>query len=282
MSKTISFFADNGAIGDQAFNICQIRDICEYYGVKGLDLYTYRKFLHNIEGKLYVKESNPDVFYIWSQCKYINNINFIDYLDNNSSKKMKNNYDLYIDRPKDEMVSEQHKISEYLSLTPMPKSQYIGKKVAIFQPVSVINRPGEIFKKYLVRWDLSLRILIEKGYTIYMIGSENDFDLVKKYNLVQDSCLSYIENLCGKIKMIDAIKLVLYRADFVIGCDSWATTYGIAERIPTAVSWGPKLEAGGRESKLPFYLGNKDIYINRWASKGDADGFIFEWIIKNF
>lgn len=264
--KKISFFADNGPIGDQAFNICQIHDICEYYGIPGLDLYTYRKFLHNVHGYIYVKESNPDVFYLWSQCKYINSINFIDYTNKDCGKQMIENYDLFIDCPDDEIISDTHKISDYLSLIPMAESQYIGRKVAIFQPVSVLHRPGEMFKDYLVKWNSSLKALIDKNYSIYMIGSERDFEIVQEYQLVPKKLFPYIENLCGKIKMIDAIRLLLYRADFVLGCDSWAVAYGIANRIPTAVSWGPKIEAGGREGKLPFYLGNKDIYLNRWAS----------------
>ena len=260
-----NFYIENGALGDQAFFLCHIYSLCNYFKVPSVDIFSERYFcyIHPDEPPQY-KKPNQAVLFLWTQCRRINSIRFL--------WSQEPNFFQYC--PKDRL-STFHRISEWLDplerITPLE-----GEKKCVFQPVSIQMKSKKLLGEYLCPWNHCIDALLNNGYSIYMIGSKEDEQYLP--DLIDKKYMPKINNLINKISLTDALEMVLYQADFVLSCDSWAGVWGIANRVPTACAWGPRMEAGQDDYVLD-YLGNRDVYSFDWSSKKEVtDRALAKWI----
>jgi hypothetical protein len=256
----LHIFAESGAIGDQALNLCRINAAL----VKG----GYQKAIIHTSSILHANgidiPINPDVLKIWERTKFIKEV----IIDNNCGSPKE---DFKIQEPMDFL--EINDIREWVDLKDFIPD-FTGEKIALFQPISLKLKPKDHINDYIPVWNLCLKTLIRKGYEIFMVGSENDpIDLC-----VDKEFLPYINNKCGKWSVLESIAFTIYCSDFVLSCDSWAGLWGIASQKKTAIAWGHRME-NNIDFWVSNFLGNKNYYKYGWSSQKDyCDAFLAEYI----
>ena len=257
-----------------------------YYHMKsqkkdGLIIHTGKDLWHTHAG-LY-GPSQKDIFQFWSCFNFVKGIMFdMDQRDLNGNAD-KSLYDVLplLDCGYDDEYKLD--ISKKINFNLFPsrfENTYI-KKIAVFQPVSLLNKPEQFKQDFVCKLSETIKTVAEKGYTIIAIGSASDrehyealyHDLPYKHKIVE---------LFDSINMFQAIDLVMNHADLVVSCCSWSAWYGIASRTKTAMALGPLMEKGKEDSKYVDLMKNKDVFFMDYSSKKEeTDLSISNWILQN-
>ena len=66
------------------------------------------------------------------------------------------------------------------SLFPDSNLKISGSKIAVFQPLSLKNKPTELVNDYICEWSESVKQLLEKKYKIYLIVSKDNLKECEK------------------------------------------------------------------------------------------------------
>lgn len=263
--------------GDQMFNLMASRQLAPE---KNIVIHTWKdawsgrtSSWHNID---------YNILKFWASISFVKGIVFdMDQRNPISLGSENSSYHVHIALSNfyDDEFSFNIKNSIDFSNFPRFESSPYKNKIAAFQPISLLHKNKDsIESDYISPWDKCIKFLLNKGYEIIAIGSDEDNEDIKKYypTLLTDYP---IKNLIGKINMFESIDLVMNHASFVLSCDSWSGWYGIASGKKVAV-------AGTRiiESEITYVhaLGNKSAYKLEFAhDKEKCDANLAEWIKDN-
>lgn len=249
-------YAETAAIGDTAFNLCRFNAAMHATNSYKVIVHTRKDFAANNR----VLQSNPNVIEIYKKTNFIENVVFDEenYLGKEYFHCLSHNNILnWID------------LQEYI---PEKKS----KKTILFQPISLKFKPKEHINDYIPVWKRCIDCLLRKNYEIIMVGGLDDpLDLC-----IESKHFNRINNKCGKWTILQSIAYLLYEADAVLSCDSWAGIWGIAARKPTAISWGYRME-NNIDWWATNFLGNRDVYKYGWSSQKDyCDALLADFLSK--
>tara|TARA_R110000824_G_scaffold395424_1_gene596048 strand:- start:7336 stop:8196 length:861 start_codon:yes stop_codon:yes gene_type:complete len=277
----LHIFTPAGMWGDQILNLFASHYHMENMGKKGLILHTGKDLFATHHHSYAPIES--DILKFWTTFDFVKGILFDVDQRSLPQDACDSNYDIFpfLDFPYDD--DYKCDLANHIDFSLFPESSLkvtTDTKVAVFQPISLKNKPPLLKNDFICEWELSVNQLIAKGCTIYVIGGAED---TENYNTLypQFSDRKQIINLMGKISMFEAINLVMNKADFVLSCCSWSAWYGIASRTKTAFAAGPLLE-DGTDGKYLNLIKNKDIFYMDYSSKKrQADTNISQWIKKN-
>jgi hypothetical protein len=253
----LHIYAETGAIGDTALNLCRINVALSNSNCEKAVVHTSPILKAN---GLQIK-TNPIVHEILKRTSFIREVvTDVDHNDRESFTKSKI-YGVPIHQPFE--FREKNNILDWVDLKEfIPEKSEV--KTALFQPISLKTKPKKHLDDYIPVWDRCLKTLIKKGYRIVMVGAEDDpIDLC-----VNKKHMSHIVNQCGSWSMLESIAFTLYEADVVLSCDSWAGLWGAAARKPTAIAWGYRME-NNIDYWVTNFLGNRDIYEYGWSSQKD-------------
>ena len=266
--------------GDQILNFYAIKYCLEKYKKSKVIIHTGKTALNpHLEMPF---PCDQGILKLWSSFSFVEGILFDCRQSHLHKDARKSNYEWFPFL--NEGIPDDYNIdlSKDINFSLFPKRfEPMGhSKIAVFQPISLKNKPQNLKNDFICSWDQSVKQLINKNYFIYVIGSSEDAnqcdifypDLLKDNNII---------NLMGKLDMLEAIDLVMNHASFVLSCCSWSAWYGIASRTLTAFAAGPMLEKG-HDDKYIRLIKNKDIFYMDYSSKKEeADSNIQEWIMLN-
>lgn len=253
----LHIFCESGAFGDAALNLCRA-NIAMTNGNYDKTIIHTTKFLKTATG-LEIP-SNPDVCEIWKRTNFVKEIVFdMDY-DDPSSFDVSKKYGKLIQSPME--FRDDNDIKQWVDLTEFTPDYKKETKTVLFQPISLKTKPKDHLDDYIPVWNRCLKTVIQKGYKIVMVGAADDpIDLC-----VNKEFLPYIDNMCGKWSILEAIAFTLYKADLIISCDSWAGIWGAAAKKPSAIAWGYRME-NNIDFWVTGFLGNRDYYKFGWSSQ---------------
>lgn len=270
--------------GDQILNLFSCYYHMQNMGKEGMVIHTAKEF-YNPHHHSYTP-ADKDIIKFWTTFNFVKGILFD--VDQRSLPTDIDQSKYFIFPYLDYPYNEDYicKFSETINFSLFPSSSFEidDDKAAIFQPISLKNKPskhvGFTINDFICEWDCCIKELLFKGYKIYAIGSQEDEEKYKElYPALHDN--SHIVNLMGKISMFEAINLVMNKASFVLSCDSWAGWYGIASRVKTGYAAGPLIESGQDKQYLEL-IKNKDIFYMDYSSKKqETDKSIANWISEN-
>tara|TARA_R100001198_G_C5219405_1_gene202085 strand:+ start:126 stop:995 length:870 start_codon:yes stop_codon:yes gene_type:complete len=280
----LHIFSPTGMWGDQILNLFS----CYYHmvntGKEGIIIHT-AKDLFDTHHKRYVS-TDKNILKFWSTFNFVKGIIFDVDQRTLPTDAQNSNYNLFphLNLPYDDNF--QYDLSNEINFSLFPKRFTYDidqkSKIAVFQPVSLKNKPVELKKDFIATWDKSVSSLLEKKYKIYAVGSSEDLDLVHEiYGHKSFLYLDNVINLMGCLDIFESIELVMKKADFVLSCDSWAGWYGIASRKKTAYAAGPLIE-NGTDSHYLNCIKNKDVFFMDYSSKKEeTDKNMAKWIQNN-
>ena len=253
-------------------------------GKEGIIIHT-AKDLFDTHHKRYVS-TDKNILKFWSTFNFVKGIIFDVDQRTLPTDAQNSNYNLFphLNLPYDDNF--QYDLSNEINFSLFPKRFTYDidqkSKIAVFQPVSLKNKPVELKKDFIATWDKSVSSLLEKKYKIYAVGSSEDLDLVHEiYGHKSFLYLDNVINLMGCLDIFESIELVMKKADFVLSCDSWAGWYGIASRKKTAYAAGPLIE-NGTDSHYLNCIKNKDVFFMDYSSKKEeTDKNMAKWIQNN-
>ena len=280
-------FSPTGMGADQILTLFS----CHYHmlnmGKKGIIIHTSKDLFETHHDRFVNTEK--DILKFWSTFEFIKGIIFDVDQRTLPTDAAVSNYNIfpYLDFPYND--DYQCNLAEHIDFSLFPKrfNQNLNSnyKTAILQPVSLKNKPVALKNDFIAEWDESVAELIKKGYWIYMIGSDEDSQILRE---IHDSKLSsftdksQVTNLMGRLDMFESIDLVMNKADFVMSCCSWSGWYGIASRKKTAMAIGPLMEEGKTDRAYVNCMKNKDIFFMDYSSKKEeTDKNIARWIKDN-
>lgn len=254
--SNLHIYFETGAIGDTCFNLCRANIAMEHEGHDATIVHTSPIFKTNG----YEIKTNPNVAKILSKCNFIKSVEYdIDYNIKESfsySKKYQKN----IKQPM--FTRENNDLKSWIDLTEFLPPCEEKEKVAVFQPISLIQKPKQYLNDYIPVWDRCIRLLHEKKYKIYMVGAENDpIDLC-----IKPETQKLTINMLGKWSLLQSLSFTMYKADLIVSCDSWAAIWGPASKIQTFTAWGYRMENNIDTWALGF-LGNRQYYKFGWSSQ---------------
>jgi len=256
-------------------------------GKEGIVIHT-SKDLYNTHHKNYTN-TEKDILKFWSTIDFVKGIFFDVDQRTLQDDGINSDYEIFphLNYPYDDHYI--CNLSKHINFSFFPKrfTEKINSsdKIAVFQPISLKNKPKHLVADFVATWNKSVGELINKNYHIYLIGSSDDYFEAKKIygdKFTEEIVSPQITNLMGKLDMFEAIDLVMNKADFVLSCCSWAGWYGIASRKKTAMALGPLMEEGGIDKRHTDLIKNKDVFFVDYSSKKDkADNNIANWIQRN-
>lgn len=284
-------FTPSGLWGDQILNFFAINYCLNKYNYSEVIIHTAKDVLNPHHDLFY--PANGDILKFWSTFKFVKGIIFDMDQRTMYEDAGKSQYEWFPFLNEVIPPSYTYNLCQSIDFSLFPKSNFKmpfeQRPIAVFQPISLENKPKDSHEKFICSWSKSVKTLISKGYAVYMIGGGDDQRLLEKWNykLLEDrefkNAVSdgIIKNFIGKLTMFEAIYLVMNRASFVLSCCSWAAWYGIAARVKTAFCAGPVIEAG-LDDKYINLITNKDIFYMDYSSKKEyADESVSKWIREN-
>jgi len=256
----LHIYCETGAIGDIAISICRSHIAMEAWGHTKTIIHTSPIFRYGNPPQ--DKPYNSDCITILQHCNFIKDIVFECEHDKPETIQISKKYKCQITQPI--IYREKQNILDWINLKNfLPKEEFKGK-VAIFHPVSLANKPSKHLDDYIPEWDRCIKTLIQNGFTIVMVGGENDpIHLTMKKTTIEK-----INNKIGLWSQLESLAFLLYRADVVVSCDSWGAIWGPAARIPSAIAWGYRME-NNIDWWVTGFIGNKDCYKYSWSSQKD-------------
>lgn len=272
MSKDYHIYFETGAIGDTALNLCRANIAMSKRSLSSCIVHTSPIFQFG-NPKITVP-SNPDVIKILENTNFIKDVVFdIDYSDA-VSFRFSQKYQCPIEQPNE--FREYHDIKEWVDLKQFNPHFKTKSKVALFQPVSLKYKPQAYLDCYIPVWRRCVETLLKKKYHIIMVGSTEDpIDAC-----VPNALLNHIDSKIGIWEPLQSLAFLLYQADIVLSCDSWAGIWGAAARKPTAIAWGYRMEQN-IDFWVTGFLGNRDCYEYAWASQKDySDAYLANYLSK--
>ena len=254
-------------------------------GKEGVIIHT-AKDLFDTHHKRYIC-SDKNILKFWSTIKFVKGIIFDVDQRTLPTDAYESNYNFFspLNSPYDEDFK--YNLSNQIDFSLFPKrfSGHIDEnyKTAVFQPISLKNKPPELRNDFIATWDHSVSALIDKGYKILLIGSNDDLKVLD--DIYANSYFPYLDNtinLMGCLDIFESIELVMEKADFVLSCCSWSGWYGIAARKKTAMTLGPLMEENKKDRCFVDLMKNKDVFYMDYSSKKEeADKNIAKWIKDN-
>jgi hypothetical protein len=283
----LHIFSPTGMWGDQILNLFSSHYHMLNMGKKGIVIHT-SKDLFNTHHKTYTN-TEKDILKLWSTFNFVKGI-FFD-VDQRTLQEdgINNEYEMFPHLNYGYDDEYKCDLSQHINFSLFPKrfnnNLKEGYKTAVFQPISLKNKPSNLVNDFIAVWNKSVSALVEKGYWVYVIGTKEDYlEASKIYgpefklSLQKDG----ITNLMGSLSMFEAIDFVMNKSDFVLSCCSWSGWYGIASRTKTAMTLGPLMEEGAEDRKHVCLMKNKDVFFMDYSSKKEeADNNIAEWIKQN-
>ena len=266
-------YCECGALGDTAFNLCRAHTAMCSGGYKSTIVHTAPYFFINNSTQIPIQK---EVLEIWNNCNFVDKVEIDVNLLDQKSIYFSEKYNIKIEQPM--LTRSYNNALEWVDLKKyLPKFPNF-KKIAIFQPISLKYKPKSHLEDYIPTWNRCLSTLINHEYEIVMVGGKDD-QIEKTFD---QKLRSKIHNKIGKWSILEALSFLLYQADLVLSCDSWAAIWGIAARKKTFVSWGYRME-----QNIDFwatdFLGNRDCYSYGWSSQKDyCDAFLAAEIRKNY
>jgi hypothetical protein len=266
----LHIYAESGAIGDTALNLCRQHIALTAGNYEKAIIHT-TPFLIAANGVNI--PSNPTVHEIWRRTNFIKEVITDVEHGKEETFRFSKKHNKIIEHP---MISREYNdIREWVDLKDLCPDVK-GEKIAAFQPISLKMKPKDHLDDYIPVWDRCLRTLINKGYKIFMMGAEDD--PIKL--CVKDEFLPHIENRCGKWSILEAIAFTIYKANVVVSCDSWAGIWGAAARKKTAIAWGYRMEQN-IDFWVTNFLGNNDCYKYGWSSQKEyCDALLADYLSK--
>lgn len=263
-------YFETGAIGDTALNLCRA-----HIGMKNRNLQScvvHTSPIFKFGDPKIVVPSNPDVIEIIKNTNFIQEIVYdIDY-DKAESFKISKKYNCPIYQPNE--FRNYHNIKEWVNLEKYLLPIEIKKKLAIFQPISLKYKPIQHLEDYIPVWKRCLEALLAKDYHIVMVGGpEDQIELC-----VPNEIRQYLDNKIQVWSPLNSLAFLLYQADFILSCDSWAAIWGAAARKHTAIAWGYRME-NNIDFWVTGFLGNQDCYKYGWSSQKEfCDIYLSDFI----
>jgi hypothetical protein len=261
------------ALGDTAFNLCRANiGMCNGNYTSTIIHTAPNFYIHEGSSEIPIKE---EILEIWNNCNFVDkveiDINLFDQQTLCFSEKYKVPIQENFDTRNYNNVLDWVNLKQYLPVFPS------FEKIAIFQPISLKYKPKKYLDHYIPIWNKSLRTLIENKFQIVMVGGEED----PIESCFEKGLLSDIHNKIGQWSLLESLSFLLYQADLVLSCDSWAAIWGIAARKRTFISWGYRME-----NNIDFwatgFLGNQDCYSYGWSSQKElCDTFLAESILNS-
>jgi len=278
----LHIFSPTGMWGDQILNLFSSHYHMLNMGKEGVVIHT-AKDLFDTHHKSY-KNTETDILKFWSTFDFVKGIIFDIDQRTLPNDCYNSNYEIFphLNFPYND--DYEHDITRNINFSFFSKRfEYPldrNYKTAVFQPISLKNKPDNLKNDFLAVWNESINALIQKDYKIYVIGSKRDYyDVIETYGADVELFLNRpeITNLMGDLSMFESIDLVMNYSDFVLSCCSWAGWYGIAARKKTAMAIGPLME--NEDQKYLNLMKNKDVFFMDYSSKKEeADQNIAEWI----
>lgn len=272
--STFHTYCECGAIGDTAFNICRTLTAMEALGHKSAIIHTSPYLLIDQYDYTQKIDISNEVLEIWNQCSFVSKVEIDVNLSDGKSIYFSDKYQAKIEQPM--FTRPNNNILDWIDLKKYLPELNTNKKIAVFQPISLQNKPVRFHADYIQEWNRCLKNLIKNKYHIVMIGGiDDDFRLCFDANFLNE-----IDNKIGKWNILESLSFLIYRSEIVLSCDSWAAVWGVATRKKTFVSLGYKMEFG-KDLWAYDFLGNKDCYELGWTSQGKfCDAFLAEAIRK--
>jgi hypothetical protein len=241
------------------------------------------KDLWNTHAGVY-SPAQKNIFHFWSCFDFVKGIIFDmnqRSLNQDAEKSLYNVFPLLNHHYEDDKYKLDISKKINFNLFPSRFENTYTKKIAVFQPVSLANKPEQFKQDFICKLSETIKIVAEKGYTIIAIGSASDREHYEA--LYHDTPYQHkIVKLFDKINMFQAIDLVMNHAELVVSCCSWSGWYGIASRTKTVMALGPLMEKGKPDEKYVNLMKNKDIFFMDYSSKKEqTDLSISNWIANN-
>lgn len=267
-------YCECGAIGDTAFNICRTHTAMEKLSCNSAIIHTAPFLLINQFDYNQQVFLNNEVVEIWNNCNFVDKVEIDVNLEDGKSIYFSDKYQAKIWQPM--FTRERNSLLDWIDLKKYTPEIVTKQKIAVFQPISLQNKPKRFHEDYIQVWDRCLNNLLKNDFYIVMIGGKGD-DFSRCFD---SKYLNYIDNRVGSWSILESLSFLLYRSDIVLSCDSWAAVWAIAARIKTFVSLGYKMEFTGDFWAYGF-LGNLDCYDLGWTSQGQyCDAYLAEAIKK--
>jgi len=281
----LHIFSPTGMWGDQMLILFSAYYHMLNMGKEGVIIHT-AKDLFDTHHERYIC-TDKNILKFWSTLKFVKGIIFDVDQRTLPTDAHESNYNFFspLDFPYDDDFKCNFSNEINFSFFPRRLTQDIDQncKTAVFQPISLKNKPASLKNDFIATWDKSVSALLEKKYKIYVIGSSEDLDSVHEiYGHKSFLYLDNVINLIGCLDIFESIELVMEKADFVLSCCSWSGWYGIAARKKTAMMLGPLMEKNKRDSRFVDLMKNKDVFCMDYSSKKEeADKNIAKWIQNN-
>lgn len=259
--STLHIYCETGAIGDTALNLCRTHIAMEDQGHAEAIVHTSPIF--RFGEPMMEKPYNPDVITILKNCPFIKDVVFDCNYNDLTTFKFSQKYNCPIQQPM--TYRERHNIKDWVNLESFfPPDAPMEGKIAVFQPISLRYKPQKHLEDYIPEWNRCIKTLCQHGYKVVMVGGIDDPIHLTMNKFIIEKTINKI----GSWTQLQSLAYLLYRANIVVGCDSWAAIWGIAARIPSAVAWGYRMEAQ-IDWWVTGFLGNRDCYKYAWSSQKD-------------
>lgn len=256
----LHIYFETGCVGDTGLNLCRAHTAMCAMGHSGVVVHTSPVFRFGNPPR--ESPSSPVVSEILRRCPFIREVVYdVDYSDATSFSWSRERR-CKIHQPM--IYRDANDIREYVDLREFIPPYPSESKVALLHPVSLRYKPQDRLYDYIPVWDRCVGLLSEKGFRIVMVGSEDDpIDLT-----MSKSARGHCDSMVGRWSLLQSLAFLMYRAEFVVACDSWASIWGPAARVQTVCAWGYRMESD-TDFWVTNFLGNRDFYKHGWSSQKD-------------
>jgi hypothetical protein len=254
----LHIYFETGAIGDTALNLCRAHIAMCHYGHDGVIVHSSPTF--RFGNPVQETPTSPVVAEILQRCHFIKDVVFDMRYGDKGSSTYSEKYSCKIDEPM--IFRDQNDIKKYVDLTDFIPPIQISGKCALIQPISLRFKPVNHLDDYVPVWDRCVRALVEKGYRVFLVGGEDDPIL----RTMREDTLALCENMVGKWSQLESLAFAIYKAHYIVGCDSWASIWGPAAKIQTVAAWGYRME-NDIDFWVTGFLGNRNFYKYGWSSQ---------------
>ena len=254
----LHIYFETGCVGDTGLNLCRAHAAMIAKGHSGVVVHTSPVFRFGNPPRSC--QSSDVVLEILRRCPFIRHVEFdVDYSDP-ASFRFSSRHGCEILQPM--VFRANNDIKDYVDLRDLCPEWPSGKPVALLHPVSLRYKPEDRLDDYVPVWDRCVGVLAEKGYRVFLVGSEDD----PAGLTMSKSTMSLCESMVGRWSLLESLAFAMYKADFVVACDSWASIWGPAARVQTVCAWGYRMEAD-IDFWVTNFLGNRDFYKHGWSSQ---------------
>ncbi len=256
--NALHVYFETGAVGDTAINLCRYNRAMLDGGYDWVVVHTSKFFRYSDPDR--IGWSSPVVREILKRATFIHEVVYdIDYTNPSTWTKSRK-YGVPIQEPY--AKSDHNDIKRLCDLTEFIPDHEPGPLRAIIHPVSLKYKPLTHLDDYVPTWDRCVGMLKEKGYDVVLVGSDED----PVHRTMRPETLDLCTNMIGKWTLLQSLAYAIYRCQWVVACDSWASIWGPAAKVQTVCAWGHRMEYG-QDFFITDFMGNRDFYKHGWSSQ---------------